>query len=214
MPDWLLISIFTASVTSSLWCVRGVMSMLTPTLRYVNDVIGCWLTPPVAIGANVTCGTGTSSPNLRLRRQAVRRAQLRIGEDARVAVLLQQPVVEARQVREEDVALAQVGELLEGQPALLVDVDLPGDADVVARRENLDAVLLESRAIDLEQLDVDDHFGARLVDGAISSREAASMRSGVSLIEIALVAVIGDSRRASTTMRSRSSVSLRSALLR
>ena len=26
-------------------------------------MIGCWLTPPEAMGANVTVGTGTSSPN-------------------------------------------------------------------------------------------------------------------------------------------------------
>ena len=43
---------------------------------------------------------------------------------------------------------------------------------------------------------------------------AAATRSGVSLIEMALVAVIGASRRLSMTMRSRSSVSLTSALLR
>ncbi len=43
---------------------------------------------------------------------------------------------------------------------------------------------------------------------------AAVMRSGVSLIVIALVAVIAESRRASTTMRSMSIVSLRSALLK
>ena len=28
-----------------------------------NDVIGCWLIPPVAMGANTVAGTGTSSPN-------------------------------------------------------------------------------------------------------------------------------------------------------
>ena len=30
VPEMLLISIFSASDTSSSWCVRGVMSMLTP----------------------------------------------------------------------------------------------------------------------------------------------------------------------------------------
>ena len=100
----------------------------------------------------------------RLGRQSVGGSQLRVREDARVRVLLQQPIVQAGQVREEDVALAQVGELFERQPAWLVDVDLAGDPDVVARRQNLDAVLLEPRAIDLQQFDVDDDFGARLVD--------------------------------------------------
>ena len=33
VPDRLLISTFNASVTSSLWWMRGVMSMLTPMLR-------------------------------------------------------------------------------------------------------------------------------------------------------------------------------------
>ena len=46
------------------------------------------------------------------------------------------------------------------------------------------------------------------------TRAAAAMRSGVSLIVSALVAVVGEMRRASSTMRSRSIVSLRSALLR
>src|SRR5690606_27750875 len=62
--DRLDTSIFTPSETSSLWCVRGVMSMFTPTLRYEYEVMGCWFTPPAAMGEKVTCGTGTSSPNL------------------------------------------------------------------------------------------------------------------------------------------------------
>ncbi len=36
----------------------------------------------------------------------------------------------------------------------------------VAGRRDLQAVFLQPRAIDLEQLDVDDHFGPRLVDRA------------------------------------------------
>ncbi len=45
-------------------------------------------------------------------------------------------------------------------------------------------------------------------------RPAAATRSGVSLMVMALVAAVGARRRASTTMRSTSTVSLRSALLR
>ena len=36
--------------------------MLTPMFSYTTDVIGCWLTPPCAIGTNVVTGTGTRSP--------------------------------------------------------------------------------------------------------------------------------------------------------
>ena len=53
VPEMLVTAIFSASVTSSSWCVRGVMSMLTPMFSYWNDVIGCCGVPPVAIGANV-----------------------------------------------------------------------------------------------------------------------------------------------------------------
>ena len=46
------------------------------------------------------------------------------------------------------------------------------------------------------------------------TRPAAAIRSGESLIVSALIAVVGEIRRASSTMRSRSIVSLRSALLK
>ena len=58
----LLTSTRSTSDTSSSWWMRGVMSMLTPMFSYTNDVIGCWLMPPVAMGANVVTGTGTRSP--------------------------------------------------------------------------------------------------------------------------------------------------------
>ncbi len=54
----------------------------------------------------------------------------------------------------------------------------------------------------------------RALSIADSTRPAAAMCSGVSLMVIALVAVVGEMRRASSTIRSRSIVSLRSALLR
>ena len=54
----------------------------------------------------------------------------------------------------------------------------------------------------------------RALSIAVMILPAAAMRSGVSLMVIALVAVIAESRRASTTMRSMSMVSLRSALLK
>ncbi len=54
----------------------------------------------------------------------------------------------------------------------------------------------------------------RALSIAVMIRPAAATRSGVSLMVMALVAAIGARRRASTTMRSTSIVSLRSALLR
>ena len=54
----------------------------------------------------------------------------------------------------------------------------------------------------------------RALSIAVMILPAAVMRSGVSLMVIALVAVIAEMRRASTTMRSMSIVSLRSALLK
>ena len=54
----------------------------------------------------------------------------------------------------------------------------------------------------------------RALSMALMTLAVAAIRSGVSLIVMALVAVIGAMRRASITMRSRSIVSLRSALLR
>ena len=54
----------------------------------------------------------------------------------------------------------------------------------------------------------------RALSIAVISLAAAATRSGVSLIEIEFVAVIGEICRMSTTMRRRSIVSLRSALLR
>ena len=54
----------------------------------------------------------------------------------------------------------------------------------------------------------------RALSMAVMMRPAAAIRSGVSLMVMALVAPIGAIRRASTTMRRMSIVSLRSALLR
>ena len=55
---------------------------------------------------------------------------------------------------------------------------------------------------------------ARALSMALMSFAAASIRSGVSLIEIAFVAVIGARRRRSITRRRRSIVSVMSALLK
>ena len=213
LPDMLLTAIFSVSDTSSSWCVRGVMSMLTPMFWYTNDVIGCWLTPPAAIGANVVDGHRDLLAEPRLRGQPFGGAQLRIRQHPRVRVVLEQPIVDGRAGREEHVRLGEVPERssVRSGGVDVTDPAMPGDFAGLA--QHLEAVLAQTGAIHFQQLDVDDDFGARLVDRA-DSRPAAAMRSGVSLIEMALVAVIGEMRRTSTTMRSRSITSLMSALLR
>ena len=54
----------------------------------------------------------------------------------------------------------------------------------------------------------------RALSIAAITRPAAAIRSGVSLMVSAFVPVVGEMRRASSTIRSRSIVSLRSTLLR
>ena len=87
----------------------------------------------------------------------------------------------------------------------------PGDR---ARRGELEAVVQHARPVHLEQFDVDDDLGAGLVDGGDQAAGRLRCARACRWIDIALVAVIGDRRRMSTTIRSRSIVSLRSALLR
>ena len=91
------ISSFTTSVTSPSWCTRGVMSMLTPTFLYSNDVTGCWATPPVAMGENDRHRHRHLVAEAGLRGLALHRAELRVGQEARRGVALQQPVDDAGQ---------------------------------------------------------------------------------------------------------------------
>ena len=93
------------SVTSPSWWTRGVMSMLTPTFLYSNDVIGCWEMPPVAMGANVVTGTGTWSPKRAWAVWPSRGAQLRVGQQPRGGVGLQQAVDDAGQPGDHEVVL-------------------------------------------------------------------------------------------------------------
>ncbi len=120
--------------------------------------------PPVAIGANVVTGTGTCSPNLRLRGDALGRAQLRVGQRPRVRVVLEQPVVDAGHARQAATSDAvRLRRSCERQ-AGAVDVGRCRRCRSEPGRRELQAVLPQARAIDLEQLDVDDHLGPRLVD--------------------------------------------------
>ena len=107
----------------------------------------------------------------RLCGDALRRAYVRIGERPCVRVVLEEPVVDARHARHEHVGLCQVADVLQRQ-VVAVDVGRSRDA-LGTGRGDLEAVLAQPRAIDLEQLDVDDDFRPRLVD---SRDEAAGGR--------------------------------------
>ena len=61
-----LFSISSSRITSSSKVTRGVISTLTPTGRYVNEVRGLKAAPPCATGVKVVDGTGTSSPRFRI----------------------------------------------------------------------------------------------------------------------------------------------------
>ena len=84
---------------------------------------------------------------------------------------LEQPVVERRQIRQQHVGLRQVAERrsvrFSVEPAPLIERREPLRPGAAGRagRGDLQAVLLQLRAIHFEQLDVDDHFRPRLVDG-------------------------------------------------
>ena len=162
VPEMPLSSIFSASDTSSSWWVRGVMSMFTPMFSYVerrDRLLGH------AAGRNRSerrDGHRHLLAELRLCRHALGRAQLRVRQRPGVGVGLQQPVVQRRDTREEDTRLRQVPQI-EQREVRPVDVRRAGDP-FRPRARDLQAVLLELRPVDLEQLDVDDHLGARLVD--------------------------------------------------
>ena len=68
--------------------------------------------PPVAIGANVVTGIGTSSPNRACAGESLRGPQLRIRERPGVGVVLQQPVVDAGKPGEQHVGCGQVAKVL------------------------------------------------------------------------------------------------------
>ena len=130
-------------------------------------------------------------------------------------VRLQQAVIERRKIGQQHVGLREIAQRLEcerpSQAGLMLTApSMPGEpGDAICRPYSS-----SFGPIHFEQFDVDDHFRARLVDGRDQTRAAAATRSGVSLIVSALVAVIAETRRASSTSRSISIVSLTSALLR
>ena len=67
-----------------------------PTSWYWNEVIGTMLPPTVFEVLKVVTGIGTLSPITRLRLLALGDAQLRLGEELGVGVLLDEVVDEAR----------------------------------------------------------------------------------------------------------------------
>ena len=97
-----------------------------------------------------------------LSRESLGCPQLRVGQRACVAVGLQQFVEQAWDVREEDVGRGQIQHVVQ-RKTLTVDVHRPVETRRAWRR-NLQSVLAETRAIELEELDIDDHFWARFVD--------------------------------------------------
>jgi len=95
---------------------------------------------------------------------AVGHPDVRVGQDPRVRVRLEQPVVEHRDVRHQDVGLTEVAQGLE-RDAVLAAGDRRRSVDASrAGRGELQPVLLESRAVDLHHLDVDHDLRLRLVE--------------------------------------------------
>jgi hypothetical protein len=153
----------------------------------------------------------------RLRLHAVHRPQLRIGQRTRVGVGFEQAIVERRQAHEDDVALREIAQRAERDRAVRVGGDRgravdPGRPGRRGRRD-LQAVLGEFRAIHFQQLDVDDHLGPRLVD-----RRQTRPAGHDPLRRVLDRHRVGAGRRRDApgveTMRNRSCVSFRSALLR
>ena len=135
--------------------------------------MGCWLMPPAGDRSKDGHRDRHLFAELRLRRDAFRRAELRVGEDARVVVVLEQAVVDARHAGHEDISSGQVRQILERQ-AFAVHVDGAGNPWRSGRRY-LQAKLAQARAVDLEQLDVDDDLGPGLVDRRNQARRSGDV---------------------------------------
>ena len=160
--------------------------------------------PPVAIGANVVTGTGTSLAEPRLRGDPLRRSQLRVGQrprrscrssaaGSRAPGCPDRKTSDCRQVRAGPASV---------KPSRLMSTDpaMPGRRQGVA----ICSPYSRSRVRSTSSSSTSMTTSGRALSIAAIRRPAAAMRSGVSLIEIALVAVIGEICRTSTTMRSRS----------
>ena len=114
---------------------------------------------------------------LRLRGDALGRAQLRVGEDPRVAVVLEQPVVDAGHSGHETSARVSFDRSCSVSPSRLTSIEPEMPSEL--RRRDLQTEFAEAGAIDFEQLDVDDDFRPRLVDRGDEPRRLATC-SGVS----------------------------------
>ncbi len=141
----------------------------------------------MAIGEKVVTGTGTRSPNFAC---AATPSEVRSCGLASVRVScvgLQQPVVQAGHVGQEDLRLAEVPQVLQRQ-ALAVDVDRAVDARLSPATRSAGRTRCRRDAVHLEQLDVDDDLRHAPCRWRRAARAAAAIRSGVSWIVMALVA--------------------------
>ena len=158
----------------------------------------------MAIGANVVTGIGTSSPN---RACAGSPSDVRSCGLARIRVLrvvLQQPVVDAGKPGEQHVGLRSGSEGPASVKSGAVDVDRAGNAGRRWRSWRARARIRAGGVRLTSSSSTSITTSGRALSIAAIRRAAAATCSGVSLIEIALVAVIGEICRTSTTTRSRS----------
>ena len=94
---------------------------------------------------------------------AFRCAELWICQNARVAVGLQQTIKERRHVGQEHARLIEIHEIFKRE-IFAIDVHHTVDAGRSWRGE-LESMLEEAGAVDLEQFDVDHNLGPRFIDG-------------------------------------------------
>ena len=176
--------------------------------------MGCCATPPVAIGEKVVTGTGTLSPKC---------AVDAMPSDVRSCGFASKRVLESCLSRRKN----RLGRLLsmmfdcvrfrrsrKVNGSGVIDADPLMPVGPVTLGEATCRPYSSRRVRSTSSSSTSITTSGRALSMAEISRPAAATRSGVSLIEMALVAATGATRRRSTTMRSRSSVSFRSALLR
>ena len=85
----------------------------------------------------------------RLGGEPLRCSQLRVGENPRVRVVLEQPVVHARKPGEHDVGRGQVPKVLERESGA-IDVNRTGNAGCGAGTGQFESVFTQAASIDLE----------------------------------------------------------------
>ena len=85
---------------------------------------------------------------------------MRIRERPRAGIGFEQPVVQRRDVRHQNIGLSKVAKGLQGET---VAIDVGGSVDAGgSRRGNLQTVLQEAGPIHFQHFDIHDDFGAGL----------------------------------------------------